>query len=116
MNQLSQKIKENEKVFEEKFVVPNGGVMPQHRDFGKTLERDLKFHLHSSTIDILDTIEKKFDENIFNSPAYKHLTSQWGQLDEDGVSIAVSRQALEETMTALTSIQNFIREAKEEIK
>jgi len=42
MPQLTKEILES---FDEKFVVPNGGVMPKHRDFGKTLEKDLKSFL-----------------------------------------------------------------------
>jgi len=40
----------------------------------------------------------KTNEEIENTPAYKALMGEWGQLDEDGIAIAVSRQALEETI------------------
>jgi leucyl-tRNA synthetase len=67
---------------------------------------------HAKEIEVLlHTAIKEAEERerdkvraILETPAYKYLTSQWGQLDEDGTCISVSRQALEETMKALEAL------------
>lgn len=64
------------------------GVMTEMVDF----IRDL---LQQQTERDIERMEK-----IKETPAYVNLSREWGQLDEDGICIAVSRQALEETISA----------------
>ena len=54
---------------------------------------------------------RRFQE-IKSTPAYINLTTEWGQLDEDGVCIAVSRQALEETITAFDQAIALLKDNK----
>ncbi len=59
---------------------------------------------------ITHTLKQAAEEvrKITETPGYINLTTEWGQLDEDGIAIAVSRQALEETIQALTDAQKLL--------
>jgi hypothetical protein len=50
-------------------------------------------------------------KEITETPAYKSLRSEHGQLDEDGIVVAVSRQAIVETCTALEAILQTLEES-----
>lgn len=68
---------------------------------GYFLDTKIKSFIKSSNKSLLKKIAEEEVERykeIENHPAYINLNTQWGQLDEDGISIAVSRQALEETI------------------
>ena len=49
------------------------------------------------------TIEKV--KTILESPACKQLTENQRQLDQDGCIVGVSRQAIEETLSALNDLE-----------
>jgi len=44
-------------------------------------------------------------QKLVESPAFKSLQTDRGQLDQDGIYIAVSRQALDEVLSALITPQ-----------
>lgn len=62
--------------FDNKFVVPNGGVMPKHRDYGKRLETDLKSFLITTIIEeyegMLGEMPKDFLEVGFTEDSIQH--------------------------------------------
>lgn len=90
---------------------------PVLQKVGFTCERTQERHTYTYMTDFIMaflTIKKERDEakerevvlrknveTIINSPAYINLKTEQCQLDEDGISVAVSRQALEETFEAL---------------
>lgn len=98
-------IKESERLLEElnnRAILPNGHY---YIDLSK-----IKSHLRTSQLALLEG-QKEQGEEIMKSPAYINLTTQWGQCDYDGVVIAVSRQALEETITAITKHFSSLEES-----
>lgn len=136
MNTLSQKIKENERKFEEKKI----GIHSYHCDVmtesGMQLcncdERDkAKSHISSSTLDILDTIEKRIEElkKRNNGETQKCYRCGLPRKASEKLMLGCStdkgfpyrthlfRKAKNVTKTeALTLLQNFIKQTKEEIK
>ena len=93
-------------------------------DFRKELEWAAKVYgntLHKHLDEIVDKHDssqlalleglKRQGEEIIKSPAYINLTTEQGQCDDDGVMIAVSRQALDETITAITKHFSSLEES-----
>ena len=70
----------------------------------------IKSHIRTSQLALLEG-QNKQGEEIMKSPAYISLTTEWGQCDEDRVMIVVSRQALEETITAITKHFSSLEES-----
>ena len=62
----------------------------------------------------MPTPEKSVEE-IRRTPAYRALMTEWGQLDEEGISIAISRQALEETVAMFEEALQAERQKREEV-
>src|SRR6266568_643298 len=51
-------------------------------------------------------------EEIEKSPEYINLTTEQGQLDEDGIAIAVSRQALDEVLKTFKLLRKEMQNAQ----
>jgi len=70
----------------------------QFAGFGRlALAREYKQHIPKQNIEKVKT--------ILESPACKQLTENQTQLDQDGCIVGVSRQAIEDTLSALNDLE-----------
>lgn len=81
--------------------IPRGKTIPIFEDLVENL-------LTSRDTYWKERVRKDY-QALKETPAYVNLMTEWGQLDEEGICIAVSRQALEETMTALDTLLDNLK-------
>jgi len=122
MNILSQKIKENEREFDTLL-----HTIDRDADFEKGISYEdrkdiwepIHSYLHSSTIDILDTIERWIEGKMqprcksIDDKGYTYLRCHYG---EDGKCMKCGRILGHKIDTTLTLLQDFIKETKMEIQ